>query len=373
MYGYIYETTNLINGKKYIGRHKSEVFDSQYYGSGIYITRAIAKYGKEHFKVEMLEEVLTGEHDLNEREKYWIKYYNAQKSDKYYNIADGGIGGDVYSGYSEEDKQAFKNKVSKGLKEFHKNNPDFQTGERNPMYDVHKYGKDAPFYGHHHNEQSKLNIGLSQKGKIVSDETCEKLRIAHSGKIVSNETREKISKSCKGRTSPMKGKHLSDSAKELIRQKNLGKFVSEETRRKQSNSAKGKILSEETKEKIRESKKYLSEESRKKLSDATKGARWITNGIDSQRLLKDKNEINRLLNEGWFFGILKKKEFTQEHKDNLKKAWINRKNNSTNTSLSSTYGRKRITKDGIVKYVEIKDIDKFISCGWTIGGSKNGK
>ena len=34
MFGYIYETTNLIDGKKYIGKHKSKTFDRNYYGSG---------------------------------------------------------------------------------------------------------------------------------------------------------------------------------------------------------------------------------------------------------------------------------------------------------------------------------------------------
>ena len=30
MYGYVYETINLINGKKYIGKHVSNSFDSNY-------------------------------------------------------------------------------------------------------------------------------------------------------------------------------------------------------------------------------------------------------------------------------------------------------------------------------------------------------
>ena len=37
MFGYIYETVNLIDGKKYIGKHKSSKFDSKYLGSGTYI------------------------------------------------------------------------------------------------------------------------------------------------------------------------------------------------------------------------------------------------------------------------------------------------------------------------------------------------
>lgn len=45
MYGYIYITTNLVNGKKYIGRHKSEVFDESYKGSGLLLSRSIDKYG----------------------------------------------------------------------------------------------------------------------------------------------------------------------------------------------------------------------------------------------------------------------------------------------------------------------------------------
>lgn len=34
MLGYIYKTTNLANGKLYIGQHKSAQYDSEYFGSG---------------------------------------------------------------------------------------------------------------------------------------------------------------------------------------------------------------------------------------------------------------------------------------------------------------------------------------------------
>ena len=53
MYGYIYLTINLINGKKYIGKHYGELDDS-YLGSGTILQKAINKYGKQNFKKEIL-------------------------------------------------------------------------------------------------------------------------------------------------------------------------------------------------------------------------------------------------------------------------------------------------------------------------------
>lgn len=46
---YIYMTTNLINEKKYIGKHKGEL-DGSYLGSGTALLRAIDKYGKKILK-----------------------------------------------------------------------------------------------------------------------------------------------------------------------------------------------------------------------------------------------------------------------------------------------------------------------------------
>ena len=53
MYGFIYITTNLINGKKYIGQHKGDGTDN-YLGSGDRLIIAIKKYGKCNFKREIL-------------------------------------------------------------------------------------------------------------------------------------------------------------------------------------------------------------------------------------------------------------------------------------------------------------------------------
>lgn len=45
MFGYVYLTENLINGKCYIGRHHSTEFDTKYKGTGILLKQAFKKYG----------------------------------------------------------------------------------------------------------------------------------------------------------------------------------------------------------------------------------------------------------------------------------------------------------------------------------------
>lgn len=89
MYGYIYETTNLINGKKYIGQHRAKEFDKKYKGSGCLIGKAFKKYGFKNFKCEIIEEC-NSEQELNEREIYWIDFYNAINDDNFYNLQSGG-------------------------------------------------------------------------------------------------------------------------------------------------------------------------------------------------------------------------------------------------------------------------------------------
>jgi hypothetical protein len=58
----IYKTTNLINGKYYIGRHSTENINDGYLGSGVALRNAIKKYGKENFKREIILEALNSEY-----------------------------------------------------------------------------------------------------------------------------------------------------------------------------------------------------------------------------------------------------------------------------------------------------------------------
>ena len=109
-YGYIYITENLINGKKYIGQSKykdNEYKNKNYLGSGKLITEAIKKYGKENFSKIIIDEAYSKE-ELNEKEIYWIKYYNAVEDPNFYNILKGGhcgLGRPLGSKCTEEEKQ----------------------------------------------------------------------------------------------------------------------------------------------------------------------------------------------------------------------------------------------------------------------------
>ncbi len=54
-YHFIYKTTNILNGKFYIGMHSTDNLNDGYLGSGKRIWYSIKKYGKEKFKIEHIE------------------------------------------------------------------------------------------------------------------------------------------------------------------------------------------------------------------------------------------------------------------------------------------------------------------------------
>lgn len=62
----IYKITNILNGKIYIG--KDEFSNSEYFGSGKLIKRAIIKYGKKNFIKEILEDKIENKKILEEKE-----------------------------------------------------------------------------------------------------------------------------------------------------------------------------------------------------------------------------------------------------------------------------------------------------------------
>ena len=95
----IYKTTNLINGKYYIGQDSKN--DPSYLGSGKLLKYAIEKYGIENFQKEILETCNTKE-QLNEREIFWITKLDAIETG--YNIAQGGTGGDTLTNHPDYEK-----------------------------------------------------------------------------------------------------------------------------------------------------------------------------------------------------------------------------------------------------------------------------
>jgi len=95
VYGIIYMTSRLVKGRvvmRYIGLHRfaNNSRSKNYLGSGILLTRAIKKYGRQCFHRETLEECHSYE-ELKEAEARWVKFYNAVEDPSFYNLAEGGM------------------------------------------------------------------------------------------------------------------------------------------------------------------------------------------------------------------------------------------------------------------------------------------
>lgn len=122
MKGRIYKIINDINDKVYVGqtwkslkerfqRHCSKADDPN---NVMVIKKAIFKYGKEHFKIVLLEEIEDcTQEKLNEREIFWIDYYDSYN--KGYNSTKGGQNCGHSQKLSEEEENELVKLYNQGL------------------------------------------------------------------------------------------------------------------------------------------------------------------------------------------------------------------------------------------------------------------
>ena len=99
---YVYEITNLVNGKKYIGKRscKCPIEKDKYMGSGKKLKEAFIKYGIQNFEKRILF-ICKDELDALYKEIEVIYKTDACKSNDYYNIS---IGGGIISSNKNKNK-----------------------------------------------------------------------------------------------------------------------------------------------------------------------------------------------------------------------------------------------------------------------------
>ena len=175
MYKYIYKTINLKTGKSYIGQHKTKKEYDSYLGSGSELKKDIKKIGYKYFLKGIIEHC-NDDSELNEREKYWIKYYNTINEG--YNICEGGGGYPILCG----NKNGFFNKkhtdeTKKKLSIARKKRDPWNKGTKGLQKASEKQKKIA---SERHSGEGNWNYGktgeLSQNfGLIRSEETRSKL------------------------------------------------------------------------------------------------------------------------------------------------------------------------------------------------------
>ena len=115
---WIYKITNIQNGKMYIGqsirpieqRFKRHINDALNNILDTHLARAIRKYGKENFIIEEID-AAENQEELNQKEQYWIRFYDATHQG--YNETDAlnKCGGNTYQSKTEEEMEIIKEKI----------------------------------------------------------------------------------------------------------------------------------------------------------------------------------------------------------------------------------------------------------------------
>lgn len=165
MYFVIYKITNNIDGKIYIGSHKTNNLNDNYMGSGKLLKRAQKKYGLENFKKDILftydnpKEMYLKESEIVNEE--FLMLSNT------YNLKLGGFGGwDCIN--NNTDLRISKNRKARVTTNTLHKDKLLEWSSKGGKSNIEKHGINSnfiesgktSFLGKNHSDEAKLKIGI---------------------------------------------------------------------------------------------------------------------------------------------------------------------------------------------------------------------
>ena len=190
----VYQVTNQVSDKIYIGVHATSNIDDNYMGSGIHIKRAIDKHGLDNFTKDVLY-VFDNKEDAYLKEKEIVTEDFVNRTDTY-NLTTGGQGGWLHVDNSGENNPNYGKELWKNVK----------TSEEILIINAKRasHGEKNGMYGKTHTDDAKERIIQGNKEWLKTDE----------GKAAKKLQAKNLSKRMKGvpKTEEQK-KKMSDAAK----------------------------------------------------------------------------------------------------------------------------------------------------------------
>jgi group I intron endonuclease len=178
MFYVIYKITNQIDGKFYIGSHKTKDLNDNYMGSGKYLKRAIEKYGIENFTKEILFVFDTPEQMCAKEAEIVNEDFLVVENT--YNLKKGGFGG---WDYLNQDKELHSTRSAEAAKKMHELHPEVKhkwnlarlTSYRNKLLTNGGawWEPSNGFRGKEHSSETKKMMSESQIGKHTGEKNSQ--------------------------------------------------------------------------------------------------------------------------------------------------------------------------------------------------------